>query len=145
FEIIGVRPTIDDGGDILQPNLGFFKVPGLRNTELNGPYFHNGGKATLRQVVEFYNNGGDFAVAGKNSQIRPLGLTEGEKQALVSFLVALTDQRVRIQSAPFDHPELRINNGHNPDGSDNASTLPATGAAGGAPFTSFLGLNPQQP
>jgi hypothetical protein len=145
FEIIGVRPLADDGGDILQPGLGAFKIPALRNVELNGPYFHNGGKSTLRQVVEFYNNGGDFAVAGRDSQIRPLGMTEGEKQALVSFLMALTDERVRIQSAPFDHPELRINNGHNPDGSDNALLLPATGAAGGAPFTPFLGLNPQQP
>src|SRR6185295_16574143 len=88
FEIIGVRPLADDGGDILQPGLGAFKVPGLRIIELNGPYFHNGGKSTLRQVVEFYNNGGDFAVPGQDSQIRLLGLTEGEKNALVSFLVA---------------------------------------------------------
>src|SRR6185295_13399804 len=142
FEIIGVRPTTDDGGDILQPNQGFFKTPGLRNVEINGPYFHNGGKATLRQVVEFYNNGGDFAVPGKNSQIRPLGLTDGEKNALVSFLVALTDERVRVQAAPFDHPELIIHNGSNADGSDNNLVLPDTGAAGGAPFQTFLGLSP---
>src|SRR5262249_4225444 len=36
------------------PNvMGAFKVPGLRNVELTGPYFHNGGKATLMQVVNF--------------------------------------------------------------------------------------------
>ena len=32
---------------------GSLKVPGLRNVELTGPYFHNGGQATLRQVVDF--------------------------------------------------------------------------------------------
>ena len=39
---------------------GAFKVPTLRNVELTGPYMHNGGMATLEQVVEFYNRGGNF-------------------------------------------------------------------------------------
>src|SRR5262249_30460561 len=39
---------------------GAFKVPSLRNVSLTAPYFHNGGQATIRQVVEFYNRGGDF-------------------------------------------------------------------------------------
>jgi len=39
---------------------GAFKVPSLRNVKLTAPYFHNGGQATIRQVVEFYNRGGDF-------------------------------------------------------------------------------------
>ncbi|MBI5663669.1 MAG: hypothetical protein HZC49_01070, partial [Nitrospirae bacterium] len=38
---------------------GAFKIPGLRNVELTGPYFHNGGQATLDQVVEFYDRQGD--------------------------------------------------------------------------------------
>src|SRR4051812_49340166 len=49
-----------------------FKTPGLRNVELTGPYFHNGGKATLRQVVDFYSIGGDFPAELKN-----LSLTDG--------------------------------------------------------------------
>lgn len=44
-----------------------FKTPGRRNVELTGPYFHNGGKATLMQVVELYNRGGDFAVENRDS------------------------------------------------------------------------------
>src|SRR2546422_8026734 len=40
---------------------GAFKAPGLRNVELTGPYMHNGGMATLEQVVDFYSRGGDFA------------------------------------------------------------------------------------
>jgi cytochrome c peroxidase len=50
----------------LKPNVGFrdavdgaFKTPTLRNIALTGPYFHNGSRATLRQVMEFYNRGGD--------------------------------------------------------------------------------------
>ena len=39
---------------------GTFKVPSLRNLQLTAPYFHNGGQRTIRQVVEFYNRGGDF-------------------------------------------------------------------------------------
>ena len=42
---------------------GAFKIPGLRNVELTGPFFHNGGQATLQQVIEFYARIGDFAEA----------------------------------------------------------------------------------
>ena len=34
----------------------FFKVPSLRNVALSAPYFHNGSKRTLREVVDHYNN-----------------------------------------------------------------------------------------
>lgn len=106
----GVRPTAEDGGR--QPeNLGKFKVPTVRNAELTGPYFHTGGYLTLRQVVEFYNRGGDFDNPEKDSQIRPLGLSEVEKNALVAFMLTLTDERVRCESGPFDHPSIDIPNG----------------------------------
>ena len=38
---------------------GSFKAPILRNVGLTPPYFHNGGQATLKDVVRFYNRGGD--------------------------------------------------------------------------------------
>lgn len=94
---------------------GAFKTPGLRNVELTGPYFHNGGKATLMQVVDFYNRGGDFAEENKGDlapDIRPLNLSEEEKESLVAFLVSLTDERVRYEKAPFDHPSLCLPHGH---------------------------------
>ena len=98
---------------------GAFKTPGLRNIELTGPYFHNGGKSSLMQVVDHYNRGGDF---GRDNQenldvdIQPLGLTETEKINLVKFLLTLTDDRVRMEKAPFDHPSLCMPNGHTADG-----------------------------
>jgi cytochrome c peroxidase len=38
---------------------GTFKIPGLRTVELTAPYFHNGGEATLLDVVNFYARGGN--------------------------------------------------------------------------------------
>ena len=120
-----MRPTAEDPGI----EDGEFKSPPVRNTELNGPYFHNGGKATLRQLVDFYDRGGDFP----NDELEPLGLSESDKVALVDFMLTLTDERVRRKSAPFDHPSLVIPNG--PD-------LAAVGASGGDPIDTFLGLSP---
>lgn len=95
---------------------GAFKAPGLRNAELTGPYFHNGGVATLEQLVEFYSRGGDFQpIFGREGEISPLGtpnLTAEEKAALVAFLRALTDDRVRWERAPFDHPSIAVPDGH---------------------------------
>jgi len=136
---------------------GSFKVPSLRNVELTGPYFHNGGQATLDQVVDFYNRGGDGRGTDaanttgykQNSTNRapaifPLGLTPAEEASLVAFLKSLTDDRVRWEKAPFDHPELRIPNGHkvnenavipggpNKQALDDLLVIPAVGAAGRA-------------
>ena len=94
---------------------GAFKTPSLRNVELTGPYFHNGGKATLLQVLDHYDRGGDFGAANQpvpDPTIRPLGLTEAEKRDLVAFMLALTDERVRWRRAPFDHPSICVPQGH---------------------------------
>ena len=105
---------------------GAFKTPGLRNVELTGPYFHNGGQSTLRQVMEFYNRGGDFHEANLvdlTPEMFALDLSEPDIDAVVAFMKTLTDERVRNESAPFDHPELPQPNGY---------TLAAIGAAGRA-------------
>lgn len=99
---------------------GAFKTPELRNVKLTAPYFHNGGAATLADVVAFYARGGDFR--GSASQLHAINFLPGEADALVEFLAnALTDCRVEKQQAPFDHPALAVANG---------PTLPAVGAAG---------------
>ncbi|MHC5858365.1 cytochrome-c peroxidase [Nostoc sp.] len=122
---------------------GAFKAPGLRNVELTAPYFHNGGQATLEQVVDFYNRGGDFGALG------PLNLSLEEKQQLVAFLKGLTDERVRYDKAPFDHPQLFVPNGHpgnsthvTNDGTGKATDslleIPAVGWNGGSGSPNFL-------
>jgi cytochrome c peroxidase len=138
---------------------GAFKTPGLRNAEFTGPYFHNGGKSTLKQVVDFYNRGGDFAAENQpipDPTIKPLGLNEEQKNELVAFLLALSDERVAYEKAPFDHPSICVPHGH--EGSSNAlsvdaeekaidvlNCLPAVGAEGKKDrIPSFLGLDPYQ-
>ncbi|HYP14701.1 MAG TPA: cytochrome c peroxidase, partial [Bryobacteraceae bacterium] len=95
---------------------GAFKTPGLRNVELTAPYFHTGSILTLSQAVDFYSRGGDFQpIESRNGYISPLNtlnLSEGHKNALVAFLGALTDERVRYKRAPFDHPEILVPDGH---------------------------------
>jgi hypothetical protein len=88
---------------------GAFKIPGLRNLEFTGPYFQNGGQATLEQVVEFYARGGDFPDAAELPvEINPVPLTASDRADLLAFLKSLSDDRVRFERAPFDHPEICV-------------------------------------
>ena len=131
---------------------GAFKTAGLRNVELTGPYFHNGSRAILEQVVEFYNRGGDRrgqdgndttgfnnADAGDNNlsnhdaDIKVLNLTDQEKADLAAFLKRpLTDDRVRWERAPFDHPQISIVDGH-PGNEVAVQFIPLTGRAKDTP------------
>jgi cytochrome c peroxidase len=133
-----------------------FKIPTLRNIELTGPYMHNGGMATLEQVIEFYTRGGNFETTGKHfGTVFPqvdLRFDPAQRQALLDFLLSLTDERVRYERAPFDHPALQVTHGHvgdhvaaspgNPlDGAlakDELLVIPAVGANGRpTPLESF--------
>ena len=80
-------------------DIGSFKTPTLRNIELTAPYMHDGSVETLEDVVEHYNRGGaseddepinHFLSGG----IRPLDLTDTEKENLVAFLKTLTSPSV---------------------------------------------------
>lgn len=141
-----IDPELEVGPD---KNTGAFKTPGLRCVELNGPYFHNGSAATLLQVVQFYTRGGDFGHVNPDSvstYIDPIGKLRNKlprQMAMVAFLKSLTDERVRWERAPFDHPELRFPNGaigdtfiveegglHPNESADNMVTLPCVGAGG---------------
>jgi cytochrome c peroxidase len=146
FQKVGVRPVEEDPGQ----SGGSFKAPGIRNVELAGPFFHTGGAGSLRQIVDLYNRGGDFR---DSSDLSPLNLSEGQKDALVAFMKALTDDRVRYERAPFDHPQLFIPHGHPGDdksvindgtgkATDQLMELPTVGASGRPltqPVRGFLG------
>ncbi len=140
---------------------GAFKVPGLRNVELTGPYFHNGGQATLAQVVLFYERLGDFSnenVRNVDPDLARIFFTEPEEQPLIEFMLALTDERVRQERKPFDHPQLFVPDGHLGDHSlldcvsgmqacDDLLEIPPVGEkgrgdAGLSPLGTFLGLDP---
>ncbi|MCX7084409.1 MAG: hypothetical protein NTY69_02620 [Methylococcales bacterium] len=195
--LCGTDPVVSDERDAID---GAFKTSTLRNVELTGPYFHNGGQATLEQVIQFYNRGGDrkdlfpidpncggaqftfdlygnYVVSadpatglidnsgflsgyGVASNIAPdmagtkellvsvcnpwqvpqesLGLSSSDVDDLVAFLKTLTDDRIRWEKAPFDHPSLTIPNGHVGDenkvksnpATEQTLLVPAIGAAG---------------
>jgi cytochrome c peroxidase len=136
--LIGIPANVVVGaGERIAVN-GAFKTPGLRNVELTAPYFHNGDSLTLEQVVEFYNRGGNHFqnnIRDVDADIQPLGLTADERRQLVAFLHSLTDNRVRYDRAPFDHPQLVIPNGHGSTASgsvlpDLTLTIPAVGREG---------------
>lgn len=134
---------------------GAFKVPTLRNIELTGPYMHNGSLSTLEQVIAFYSRATNFDSAFKHAFIFPMSTLQADVQArydLIAFLQTLTDERVRYEKAPFDHPELRVPNGHPGDNlavtpgnaldaqlaSEDYLSIPAVGAEGkSTPLQSF--------
>lgn len=67
---------------------GSFRTPTLRNVAATAPYMHRGQFATLREVIEHYNEGG-FALLGHNELVS-LGLSEQEMGQLEAFLGTLT-------------------------------------------------------
>ena len=135
-----------------------FKIPSLRNIELTGPYMHNGSMATLEQVLEFYARGGNFPNNNQHGLITGIPVSNNSTVLtdIIAFLKTLTDERVRYERAPFDHPEIRIPHGHQGDAEfvtsgnpleatlakDEFLTIPAVGANGSVeplpPFESFL-------
>jgi cytochrome c peroxidase len=112
FHNIGLRPQTEDPGRFAVTgnanDLGEFRTPSLRNVSLRAPYFHNGRFATLEEVVDFYNRGGDFDAPNiDRNRVRPLGLSAQQRADLVAFLRgALTDPRVAAGQAQFDRPML---------------------------------------
>lgn len=70
-------------------HIGAFKTPTLRNVALTAPYMHDGSVATLEDVIELYDRGGE-ANPFLDGGMQPLGLTPAEKEALVAFLKSLT-------------------------------------------------------
>jgi cytochrome c peroxidase len=130
---------------------GAFKVPSLRNVELTGPYMHNGGMKSLEEVIEFYNRGGNNVGNLQHSEtlVFPHAFSEQDKADLLAFLKTLTDERVRWERAPFDHPALLVPHGHGGgaspleplDAADRLLEIPAVGkngrTAGQGPLRSF--------
>ena len=67
---------------------GAFKTPSLREAARIPPYMHDGTLSTLKEVIDYYDKGGN-----RNPQldpeIRELRLTPEEKSALLAFFQAL--------------------------------------------------------
>jgi cytochrome c peroxidase len=68
---------------------GAFKTPTLRDVAKRPPYMHDGGLASLEEVVRFYDEGGR-PNPWLDGEIRPLRLTLGEQRDLLAFLESLS-------------------------------------------------------
>jgi cytochrome c peroxidase len=82
---------------------GRMRVPTLRNIAVTAPYMHDGSIATLDGVIEHYMRGGTNHTSGpfvgdgrlnpnKSPLVRGFALTPSERQDLLAFLRALTDE-----------------------------------------------------
>lgn len=85
-------------------DVGAFRTASLRHVAESAPYMHNGLFRTLHGVINLYDRGGGetwarnsaeaaqplyMAGARKSPHLRPLGLIDAEKAALLAFLGAL--------------------------------------------------------
>ncbi|MCM5572334.1 hypothetical protein M6I34_17610 [Burkholderiaceae bacterium FT117] len=137
---VNCTATVIPGEPLLRN--GAFKAPGLRNVKFTGPYMHNGSKATLRQVMEFYKTAGHFAGLNFNNLdagMRVFNLGVADEAAVVEMMeTGLTDWRVAHQSGPFDHPEICVPNGHDEStGVTRLVAIPAVGTNGGPRLATF--------
>ncbi len=140
-------PTINGlAQQLAKPNQGAafatlntYKIPSLRNVELTGPFMHNGSMKSLLEVAQFYNRGGNVSNLDMLPQlIFPFGMSDRDTADLVEFLKGLTDERVRWEKAPFDHPSLDLPEGFTNQASpinsgfaaDQIEIIPAIGKTG---------------
>jgi cytochrome c peroxidase len=96
----------------LPEDRGKFKTPTLRNIVFSAPYMHDGRFATLEEVVDFYNTGGEgnetvnpFILNLRRNFAEGNGLTTQEKQDLIAFVKTLTDSSFVTNpnySSPFE-------------------------------------------
>jgi hypothetical protein len=114
---------------------GAFKTPTLRNVELTAPYMHNGRLKSLADVIEFYDDGGFLLQDAVNNPdkhpaIKPLDMSGYDRLALEFFLLCLTDERVRLEQAPFDHPALPLVHGYDNEFRERVFEAPHVGRRG---------------
>jgi cytochrome c peroxidase len=112
----GNEGLFDTTGD--PTDKGRFKPPSLRNIALTAPYMHDGSIATLEEVIDHYARGGRLIESGpyagdgrdnpnKSALLNGFAITEQEKQDLIAFLRALTDEELLTNPAysdPFEQP-----------------------------------------
>jgi cytochrome c peroxidase len=94
-------PTTARDGDFCSRSIpqGLWRTKGLRQVAETAPYFRSGQAATLDDVIDFYDRGGDPAgtFLGGPKEIRPLHLSRPEKAWLKAFLQTLTGEPVPEQ------------------------------------------------
>lgn len=113
----GDYPSVDVGKTEITgraEDMGKFRAPTLRNIAVTAPYMHDGSIATLEEVIRFYESGGREILTGewtgdgrlnpyKSEFVRGFALTDEQRQDLLSFLRALTDESF-LENPQFSDP-----------------------------------------
>ncbi|MEW5875458.1 MAG: cytochrome c peroxidase [Candidatus Zixiibacteriota bacterium] len=81
---------------------GAFKTPGLRDCTKHAPFMHDGSMATLEEVVQHYNKGGN-PNPYLSPKISALNLTDEEVAAIVALLGAIEGEGY-MDTAPAAFP-----------------------------------------
>jgi len=98
---------------------GKFKPPSLRNIAVTAPYMHDGSIETLEDVLDHYSRGGRLVPEGtlidgqdvsgdgkdnpnKSAFIKGFDLSEQEREDVLAFLRALTDESLLTNPAYSD-------------------------------------------
>ena len=90
-------------------DMGRFKAPSLRNIAVTAPYMHDGSVTTLEDAIANYERGGRLIEEGaragdgrlspfKSEFVTGFELTDEERDDLLTFLHALTDESVLTDS-----------------------------------------------
>jgi cytochrome c peroxidase len=91
-------PATRRNGDFCNQKIpaGLWRTKSLRQVAETAPYFHDGQAATLDEVIEFYDRGGDpeGSFLGGPKEIQPLHLSAEDKRQLKEFLKTLTGEPV---------------------------------------------------
>jgi cytochrome c peroxidase len=104
---IGMDSPLPDPGrykvTLREEDTGAFKTPTLREIEHTAPYMHDGRLRTLEDVVEHYDKGG-IKNPYLDQRIKPLNLSDREKQDLIAFLKSLSGEGWQQNKAPKEFP-----------------------------------------
>ncbi len=92
FHNLGLKEEVPDMGRYNVRKVavlrGAFKTPTLRDVTLTAPYMHNGMYASMEEVIEHYDRGGDVK-EHLSPNMAPLNLTKQEKVDLLAFMKSL--------------------------------------------------------
>ncbi|MYC74668.1 c-type cytochrome [Candidatus Poribacteria bacterium] len=76
-------------------DFGKFKTPTLRNIAQTAPYMHDGSLERLEDVIAFYDRGGR-PNPNLDVEMKPLELSESEREDLRAFLESLTGRVISL-------------------------------------------------
>ena len=114
FHNDSVGPTSDNDDPVdlghylitrIEADKGAFRTPSLRNVALTAPYFHDGSRATLQDVIGFYIRGGN-PVRYRDKEIQSIWLSGQDRADLQAFLESLTGE-MPPNSGPPESQKLK--------------------------------------